>query len=163
MSIPLTGAGAQAVRHVPRRPRRPRRPEPKWSGEQLSAVADRIHTPVAVLEADGTLLYVNDAAAHAMKQAPQHLIGRRMLDLVHPEDRARVDREFRRVVGGRLSGGMAVFRLRAVPFGPWHTVVVIVDNLLDNPTIAGILISSRDITDHRATRPTFSAPRTATR
>jgi diguanylate cyclase (GGDEF)-like protein/PAS domain S-box-containing protein len=125
-------------------------PEPKWSGDQLTPVADRIHTPVAVLEADGTLLYVNDAAAYALKEAPQHLIGRRLLDLVHPEDRARVDREFRRVVAGRLSGGMAVFRLRAAPFGPWRTIEAIVDNMLDNPAIAGILVSSRDITDQRA-------------
>jgi diguanylate cyclase (GGDEF)-like protein len=73
-----------------------------------------------------------------------------MLDLVHPDDRARVDREFRRVIGGRLSGGIAVFRLRAAPFGPWRTVEAIVDNLLDNPAIAGILVSSRDITDQRA-------------
>jgi diguanylate cyclase (GGDEF)-like protein/PAS domain S-box-containing protein len=128
----------------------PEEPEPKWSGDHLSAVADRLHTPVAVVEADGTLLYVNGAAADAVKQAPEHLIGRPMLDLVHPEDRARVDREFRRVVARRLSGGMTVFRLRATPFGPWRTMETIVDNLLDDPTIAGILISGRDITDQRA-------------
>jgi diguanylate cyclase (GGDEF)-like protein/PAS domain S-box-containing protein len=131
-------------------PEGPEGPEPKWNGDQMSAVAERLHTPVAVLEADGTLLYVNGAAANVMKQPLEHLIGRPMLDLVHPEDRARVDREFRRVVARRLSGGMAVFRLRAAPFGPWRTVEAIVDNLLDDPTIAGILISGRDVTDQRA-------------
>src|SRR6185312_2762380 len=127
-------------------PEGPEGPEPKWNGDHMSAVAERLHTPVAVLEADGTLLYLNGAAANVMKQPPGHLIGRPVLDLVHPEDRARVDREFRRVVARRLSGGMTVLRLRAAPFGPWRTVEVIVDNLLDNPTVAGILISGRDLT-----------------
>jgi PAS domain S-box-containing protein len=70
-------------------------PDRKWNGDNMRAVADRLHTPVAVLEEDGTPLYVNDATAFAMKQAPERLIGRRILELVHPDDRPRVDRELR--------------------------------------------------------------------
>ena len=50
-------------------------------------IADRLVTPVAVIGADSTLEYINPAGAFALGQERPWLLGRRMLDLVHPDDR----------------------------------------------------------------------------
>jgi diguanylate cyclase (GGDEF)-like protein/PAS domain S-box-containing protein len=112
--------------------------------------ADQLLAPVAVIAADSTLLYVNAAAAHAVGQEPGRLIGRQMLDLVHPDDRARVDRELRRVVSERRSRGFTTYRLRADPTRNWRVFESIANNLLDDPSVAGILLSSRDVTEQQA-------------
>lgn len=114
---------------------------------ELGVVADRLLAPVAVIAADSTLLYVNPAAAHAVGNEPGSLVGRRMLDLVHADDRPRVQRELAQVAAGRRAGGSTTYRLRADATRHWRTFESIADNLLDHPGVAGILISSRDITE----------------
>jgi diguanylate cyclase (GGDEF)-like protein/PAS domain S-box-containing protein len=112
--------------------------------------ADQLLAPVTVVAPDSTVLYVNAAAAHAIGQEPGWLVGRRLLELVHPEDRDRVRVELRRVASGRPSGGCITYRLRADATRGWRIVESIADNLLDEPGIGGILVSSRDVTEQRA-------------
>jgi diguanylate cyclase (GGDEF)-like protein/PAS domain S-box-containing protein len=105
---------------------------------------------VTVVSTDSTLLYVNAAAAHAIGQEPGWLIGQKMLDLVHPDDRAGIRRELRQVASGRPSGGFTTYRLRSESTGGWRVFESIADNLLDDANIGGILMSSRDVTDQKA-------------
>ncbi len=112
-----------------------------------AVIADRMITPVAVIAADSTLQYINPAGALTLGQERGWLLGRRMLDLVHPDDRPRVDVELRRVVAGRPSAGSTQYRLRATTTRDWRTFESTVDNLLDDPRVGGVLVSSRDITD----------------
>ncbi len=100
-----------------------------------------------MIAADSTLLYVNPAAAHAVGNEPGSLVGRRMLDLVHADDRPRVQRELAQVAAGRRAGGSTTYRLRADATRHWRTFESIADNLLDHPGVSRILISSRDITE----------------
>ena len=104
---------------------------------------------MSVVAPDSTLLYVNAAAAHAIGQEPGWLIGRPMLDLVHPDDRARVGRQLREIASGTPSGEATTYRLRGDPNRPWQVFESIADNLLDEPSIGGILVSSRDVTDQQ--------------
>lgn len=115
-----------------------------------AVVADRLIGPVAVIAADSTLQYINPAGAMALGQDRRWLLGRRMLDLVHPGDRRRLDGELRQVVSGRPSAGTTRYRLRANAALEWRTFESTVDNLLDDERVAGILVSSRDITDEVA-------------
>jgi diguanylate cyclase (GGDEF)-like protein/PAS domain S-box-containing protein len=112
--------------------------------------ADRLLAPVIVVAPDSRLLYLNPAAAHAIGREPDELIGRRMLELVHPEDRSRISRQLRTVTSGGPSGGATTYRLRSDPAGEWRTFDSIADNLIDDPNFGGILVSSRDVTDQRA-------------
>jgi diguanylate cyclase (GGDEF)-like protein len=73
-----------------------------------------------------------------------------MMDLGHPGDRVRIQRELDQVAAGRPAAGSTMYRLRLDGAHDWRTFESIADNLLDDPNVAGILISSRDITDHVA-------------
>jgi diguanylate cyclase (GGDEF)-like protein/PAS domain S-box-containing protein len=124
-------------------------PSPPAAARLISA-ADQLLAPVTVVARDSTLLYVNAAAALAMGQQPAWLIGRRMLELVHPDDRVRIGRELRQVASGRPSGGFMTYRLRADPTRGWRVFESIADNLLDDANIGGILVSTRDVTNRQA-------------
>ena len=113
----------------------------------MAAVTDRLLAPVAVVAPDSTLLYINPAAAHTVGADAAWLVGRRMLELVHPDDRERVERGLRAIASGRPSGALATYRIRARPSAPWLFFESIADNLIDDPSIAGILVSSRDVTE----------------
>jgi len=124
--------------------------DPGFGTGEIAALADRLLAPVAVISPDSTLLYVNSAAARAVGSEPAWLIGRRMIDLVHADDRARIQRELDQVAAGRPAAGSTIYRLRADGAHDWRTFESIADNLLDDSNVAGILISSRDITDQVA-------------
>lgn len=124
--------------------------DPRSGTREITALADRLLAPVAVVSPDSTLLYVNLAAARAVGSGPAGLIGRRMLDLVHGDDRERIQRQLEQVSAGRPPAGSTTYRLRADGAHDWRTFESIADNLLDDASVAGILISSRDITDRVA-------------
>jgi diguanylate cyclase (GGDEF)-like protein/PAS domain S-box-containing protein len=117
------------------------------SSAEEAVIADRMITPVAVIAADSTLRYINPAGAMVLGQERGWLIGRRMLDLVHPQDRSRLELQLRQVVAGTPSAGSARYRLRATTARDWRTFESTVDNLLDDSRVGGLLVSSRDITD----------------
>ena len=120
-------------------------PDPEHPELQMP-VADQLLAPVTVIAPDSTLLYVNAAAARSIGQEPSWLIGRKMLQFVHPDDRSRIRRELRQVASGRPSSGGTVYRIRANSTQGWRVFESIADNLLVAPEIGGILVSSRDIT-----------------
>ena len=122
----------------------------RWRTKELGLLADRLLAPVAVVAADSTLLYVNPAAARAVGSEPDALLGRRMLDLIHPDDRERVTRELRQVASGRPPSGVTTYRLRGDGTRDWRVFESIADNLVDDHAVAGVLISARDISEQRA-------------
>lgn len=123
--------------------RRVRRPSPA----PIGSVADKLVAPVSIVDRHGTLLYVNIAGARSIDQEPEWLIGRNMLELIHPEDRTRIRRQLQKVVMSRPSGGFTRYRLRGGINKGWRTFDSVADNLIDDPAIGGILVTSRDVTE----------------
>jgi PAS domain S-box-containing protein len=114
---------------------------------EMSRVADRLLTPVLVIAPDSSLRYANGAVARMAHIDVPQLTGRRMLDLVHPEDRARVAHELALITKGRPTGGFSRFRLRGHNDEEWRVVDTYAHNLIDDPSVRGILISGGDVTD----------------
>ena len=121
--------------------------EYQWHQPRLTAVVDRLLTPVMVLAADSTILHANPAAALTIGQEPSWLTGRRILEFVHPDDQTRMRSELIRVAGGRPSAGLTSCKVRNELAHEWRVLESIANNLLDHPEIEGILFSSRDITE----------------
>lgn len=70
-----------------------------------AAITDRIMDllldMVCVVDADGRYVYLNGACRTLLGYEPDELIGRRMIDLVHPDDRGRTLEAARKVMGGK--------------------------------------------------------------
>jgi PAS domain S-box-containing protein len=126
-----------------------RGPEREAVRAQMQDVADRLICPIAVLSGDSTLLYLNPAAARALGHDATDLMGRRMLDFVHPDDRTRIRRQLLSIASHRTGGGRTRYRLRTAHTSEWRMVESTADNLIDDPNVGGILVSARDLTEEQ--------------
>lgn len=83
--------------------------------------------------------------------------GRSILSCIHPDDLERAGAELARVVS--QPGPGRPFRCRARHAdGSWRSIQAVANNLLDDPTVAGIVLTVADVTDRgRAEEPATGA------
>jgi PAS domain S-box-containing protein len=120
---------------------------PEQDYAQLARVADRLLTPIAVIDPDSTLKYANRVAATLFESDPLALVGRKMITLVHPDDRDRIAGVLGRIANGSPEGGFSQFRVRAASGLPWHVIDCYAHNLSDDPDVRGILVSGGDVSE----------------
>ena len=118
------------------------------SEERMRAVLANISDVISVINADGSLRYSSPTVerVYGYKEGawPE---GQHIFDAVHPDDRQRV---FELWEGSLSTAGEfrpLEIRLRKGD-GSWMYTEVIANNLLDDPSVNGIVVTSRDIT-HR--------------
>lgn len=117
-------------------------------GRWLKALTDGSSELVALVDADGTLQFVGGGpAATALLGMDSIELSRRPLgELVHPDDGARVERAFRELAMTPGVRSSAEFRLRHRN-GSWVRVESTAQNRLDDPTIAAIIVHTREAAD----------------
>ena len=114
---------------------------------EFARVADRLLTPIAILGPDSTIRYANSVAITLFGTEPSHVVGRKALNFVHPDDRGRVASELRSIVTGQYSGGFSRFRFRGNASHSWRVFDSYAHNLIDDPDIRGVLLSGGDATE----------------
>jgi diguanylate cyclase (GGDEF)-like protein/PAS domain S-box-containing protein len=106
---------------------------------------------VLVTAADGTVKYCSPAMQDVLSIPMERLVGRSLIDYVHPEDRASSG-----AVVARLRadpGSQATYQLRALRSdGTWRWVELVSRNLLHDPNVQGLVTNARDVTDARRYR-----------
>jgi len=123
--------------------------ELKRSEEYHRALMNNTVDTVSIVRADGTLAYVNQALRHNVGYTPEELLGRNVLEYVHPEDFPRVADALKRAAGQPGTPQRIEFRNRHKQ-GGWRCIESIGVSLLDNPALGGIVVTSRDNTARRA-------------
>jgi PAS domain S-box-containing protein len=101
---------------------------------------------ITILDEDGTVRYASPALGQIIGYAPEERVGRRGFELIHPEDRERMLRvyaEVRKVPGVRRA---AEVRCRHKD-GSWRHLEAIVHNLLEDPSVRGMVVNARDVTE----------------
>lgn len=102
-----------------------------------------------VIDANGSIVYVSPGVGRILGASLDHLIGRSVLDMVHPDDRdAVISRLVERVAGTLSDELIAEYRVQALD-GSWRWLSIMGRNRLDDPAIAGILINGRDVTEQK--------------
>lgn len=101
---------------------------------------------LTILDRSGVITYQSPAIRKSLDVREDELIGRHIVDLVHPDDRERLLRRIEECV--RMPGAevLEVIRL-AHANGTWRRVETRGCNLLSDPNVAGILCVSRDVTE----------------
>jgi len=116
--------------------------------ERLRVVIDRSPDMVAVFGPDGSFVFVSEAHRRILGYVPEDLLGTQPLDLVHPDDVDRLMGEFRAQIRWDQPTTPVDFRYRAADGTYRHVEAVAVD-LSDEPTIRGLLVTSRDVSLRR--------------
>jgi diguanylate cyclase (GGDEF)-like protein/PAS domain S-box-containing protein len=104
---------------------------------------------MTVLSPDGTILWHSPSVERVLGYTPDALTGTSLYELVHPEDSARLAAAFAACAADSAAQTTIDFRCLHQD-GTWRYLEAIGSNLLDHPTISGIIINSRDVTERKA-------------
>ncbi len=104
---------------------------------------------IMILEAGGAIRYQSPAVERALGYRADELIGKSVLDYVHPEDAERASGGFGGILKDPGLHGPVEYRFRRKD-GSWRHLEGIGNNLLDDPSVEGIVINSRDVTERKA-------------
>jgi PAS domain S-box-containing protein len=111
---------------------------------------------ITVLEADGTVRFESPSVERVLGYRPEESARKNAFDNIHPEDLERVTEAFAEVLAEGGSTRRMELRVRHAD-GSWRHFESIGSNLLDNPSVGGIVVTSRDITERKEAEEALKA------
>ena len=112
-----------------------------------TVLLDGLPDVVLVVDTEGCLRWVNEAAERQLRWRRTEWTGRSVLDIVHPDDLASALASIGTIQGKDV--GTPIEVRVADADGGWHWMEIVGSNQLANDQIAGIVLVVRDITQRR--------------
>jgi len=116
------------------------------SEERFRALVQNASDMISILDPDGSVLYASPSHQRLLGRAPE--VGGSFLDLVHSEDRPLVANALQCLVDLPHENLTIEFRYQHRD-ATWLTIESTASNLLDHPSVAGLVLNSHDITDRK--------------
>ncbi|MGN6562434.1 MAG: EAL domain-containing protein [Thermomicrobiales bacterium] len=119
------------------------------SEARFRALVQHSSDMITVVDRDGYIQYDSPAIERILGYPPGARLGRLVFDFAHPAEHATAQASFTRLL--ERPGAHVTLELRARhDDGSWHYLDVIGANLLDEPSVRGVVITMRDITERKA-------------
>jgi len=116
------------------------------SEKKFRALIANISDVIAILDAKGIIRYESPSITRHFGWSPKALVGTHNCDLVHPDDRERVQRKVDRLL--RKPGASRTIRCRyRAQDQSYRHIELIAVNMLNQKRINGIIVNFRDISD----------------
>lgn len=111
---------------------------------RFAALVEHSTDVISITDRDGTLRYASPAFGSVLGYAPAQRLGRSLLEDVHPDDRTAVAR-----ARADLTPGVSrTLRYRhAHADGRWRWVEATMSDRTEDPSVAGIVTNTRDVTE----------------
>lgn len=122
---------------------------PRGEGVPGIAVLDCALDLISVLNEDGSFRFANRAHEVLLGHDPEKLVGRSVFEFVHEDDRSGILEAFADGVSVTGRSDVREFRFRCAD-GTWRFLEAAARNLLDDPAIAGVVVTTRDVTRRRS-------------
>ena len=119
------------------------------SEERFRSLVQYSSDIITILEDDGTVRYTSPAVEKVMGYKPEEQVGTNAFESVHPDDRDRALDTFAELLKRPGLHPPLEFRLPHKD-GSWRYLEHIVNNLLDDPVVRGVVITTRDVTERNA-------------
>ncbi|CAN5821087.1 hypothetical protein BH24ACT3_BH24ACT3_00030 [soil metagenome] len=116
------------------------------SEERFRALVQHSSDVVAVLDTDSTITWLSPAVEGMLGLRADALCGRPAVEFVHPGDREAAEARLSGVLEHRLPARSLTVRVQDAA-GEWRWLGVVGTNQLDNPSLRGIVVNFRDITE----------------
>jgi two-component system NtrC family sensor kinase len=131
-------------------PALPRQPDAGWAfGEAgFRALVQHSSDIITVHDRTGMLVYASSPGRQITGYPSGAMEGSHVWTFVHPDDLEAVKWAFEDVAERGLSGTQVEYRFRAAS-GAWRHFESVGNNLLHHPEIAGIVVTTRDVTARR--------------
>jgi PAS domain S-box-containing protein len=132
---------------------------------RYSALVEHSSDAITILAADATVIYQSPSVTHVLGWDQARTAGASLLDFPHPEDHSRWLAVVARLRTDPNDEVTTEWRIRHLD-GTWCIFQSVVTNLLEEPSVNGLVLNSRDVTDQRALedqprRQAFHDPLTA--
>ncbi len=118
------------------------------SEERFRSLVQNSTDTTFVMGAEGRIFYASPATASLFGRSPEEVLGIRATDLVHPDDRARVESQMAAIIDKVTVTEPIQFRVEHAD-GSYRYAEAVVSNLRDNPSVAGYVGNLRDITERK--------------
>ncbi|GAB1693712.1 diguanylate cyclase domain-containing protein [Krasilnikovia sp. M28-CT-15] len=119
------------------------------SDERFQALFQHAPDLVSVLDPTGRIAFASPSAASLLNVPSGSMQGTSVFDILHPEDRERIQAAFAGLLGERDG----VKRMQSRVFnadGTFRWFEITASNKLHNRALAGIVINARDVSENRA-------------
>ena len=126
------------------------------SEDRFRALVQNSSDVIAVIDAGGTINYVSPSVEALAGYRPDELVGRSGLGFIYPEDDEEALQNLARILD---SPGETITVEWALPHrdGSELHLEIVVTNLLDEPSVGGIVANVRDITERKLTEMALRA------
>lgn len=113
---------------------------------RLQSLIRHSHEVIGILDAEGTFIFESPSIESILGYTVEEITGQKSFDYMHPDDLPIVKRSFTEIRKRPNTPLTIELRLRHKN-GEWRNFTVVCTNLLDNPTVNGIVCNFHDITD----------------
>ncbi len=116
--------------------------------QRVRALIEHSGDVITVVDPDLTVKWQSPSIAQLLGHDPDRLLGRRLTELVSPEDVEVLERTLAATTArpGTVTLGARFQHTN----GEWRDLEAIADNRLDDPAVGGIVLSMRDVTTRKA-------------
>jgi PAS domain S-box-containing protein len=116
------------------------------SEHRFRALVENSSDAIALLDAQGTIVYVSHSVQRMMGFAPEEMVETCAFDHIHPEDVRSVRRVFSALLKSPGVPIRAEYRRRHKD-GTWRVLETTAMNRLEDPAVGAIVVNERDITE----------------
>jgi len=119
------------------------------SEARVGALVQNSSDVIMVLDAGLVIRYVTPSVARELGHRPEDLVGTPLPSLVEPSEQAAVTGFYSRLANRSKDSARAEWRMRRGD-GQYTDVETVSTDLLENPSVNGIVVTARDITERKA-------------
>ncbi|MGH9432839.1 MAG: PAS domain S-box protein, partial [Terriglobia bacterium] len=116
--------------------------------ERSRALMQNSADGILLIDAHDAIVFTSHASNHILGYTAEERLGRNGFELIHPEDLPRIKNIFDSLAGHPGSQAVTEVRCRHQS-GGWRWLEYIATNLLTDPSVAGIVINYRDISERK--------------
>jgi PAS domain S-box-containing protein len=124
------------------------------SEERFRALIEKATDVLLVFDAEGRHGLWSSAATEALGWTSDEVVGRNVMELVHPDDVAASEKLLQELTGSPGAARLLTLRIRHRN-GSWRSFDAVCRNLLHVPAVAGIVVNARDVTEQRRLEEQF--------
>jgi diguanylate cyclase (GGDEF)-like protein/PAS domain S-box-containing protein len=123
----------------------------RQSEARFGSLVEHASDVVAVVDEDGEINFQSPSVGRVLGYGQGELLGRPLTDLIHEQDRPATLAVLEEVVGRRGSEQPTPVQFRCQHRdGSWLSLETTFTNLLEDPTVGGVVLNARDVTQQAA-------------
>jgi PAS domain S-box-containing protein/putative nucleotidyltransferase with HDIG domain len=137
------------------------RDEKRATEEYYLSLVQNLSDIITVHNADLSISYESPSTANILGNPPGYFVGKTFFDHIHPDDLAGVQKALADVLAKQDGEARLEARLRNAK-GEYVDLEIAPNNLLDNASVKGVVLTSRDITERKRAQAELQAAYEAT-